>query len=222
MSTRRVVRWDTVNHTSGPICWVGTLDDGEVFVALDLPHDEETGKPLTDLEEDVIEAYGQSWRVPRGGANPVEVGQRHQDESTPDGLTVSADGSLLNWNGVNYVPQVPGPLMAEAQWLERAHANSADKGYGEEYRKGFAAAATWVRFHAEHGPFPHQAEDLHGPRSPHVGEDVPDDTHEAYPTVGDLGLDEQGLTAQQRREVEQMTRDREQMQRLHERGKRIP
>lgn len=41
-------------------------------------------------------------------------------------------------------------LLSEAEWLEKAHANSADKGYSDEYRKGFAAAAGWVRFHAEH------------------------------------------------------------------------
>lgn len=50
--------------------------------------------------------------------------------------------------------QTPTPekdvLLGEAEWLERAHANSADKGYSAEYRKGFAAAAGWVRLHAEH------------------------------------------------------------------------
>ena len=46
-------------------------------------------------------------------------------------------------------------LLSEAEWLEAAHANSIDKGYSVEYRKGFAASAGWVRFHAEH---PHLVE----------------------------------------------------------------
>lgn len=40
-------------------------------------------------------------------------------------------------------------LDHEADWLTRAHANSVDKGFSEEYRRGFLAAAGWVRFHAE-------------------------------------------------------------------------
>jgi hypothetical protein len=46
-------------------------------------------------------------------------------------------------------------LHSEADWLETAHANSADKGYSVEFRKGFAAAARWVRLHAEN---PHLVE----------------------------------------------------------------
>jgi len=40
-------------------------------------------------------------------------------------------------------------LMREAEWLETALANSANKGYNVEFRKGFAAAVGWVRLHAE-------------------------------------------------------------------------
>jgi hypothetical protein len=46
-------------------------------------------------------------------------------------------------------------LTLEADWLERAHANSHDKGFTEEYRRGFAAAAGWVRWHAEHSGVRH-------------------------------------------------------------------
>ena len=42
-------------------------------------------------------------------------------------------------------------LLAEAEWLETAHANSADKGYSWGIREGFRLAAGWVRSHAERG-----------------------------------------------------------------------
>ena len=44
-------------------------------------------------------------------------------------------------------------LMAEAKWLDTAHKNSVNKGYSEEYRKGFKTAAGWVLFHAENTYF---------------------------------------------------------------------
>jgi hypothetical protein len=40
-------------------------------------------------------------------------------------------------------------LRAEAEWLETSHRNSAGRGYSEEYRAGYAAAAGWVRLHAQ-------------------------------------------------------------------------
>ncbi len=40
-------------------------------------------------------------------------------------------------------------LLTEADWLTRAHADSADKRYSAEYRAGFLAAAGWVRFHSQ-------------------------------------------------------------------------
>jgi len=46
-------------------------------------------------------------------------------------------------------------LATEAAWLETAHANSAGRGYSDEYRRGFAAAAGWVRLHAEMDSPPH-------------------------------------------------------------------
>lgn len=39
-------------------------------------------------------------------------------------------------------------LANEAKWLDTAHKNSADKGFADQYRAGFASAAGWVRFHA--------------------------------------------------------------------------
>lgn len=39
-------------------------------------------------------------------------------------------------------------LSEEADWLDTAYANSADKGYSAVFRKGFKTAAGWVRFHA--------------------------------------------------------------------------
>lgn len=42
-------------------------------------------------------------------------------------------------------------LKSEAEWLMTAHANSADKGFSEEFRRGFQCAAGWVAFHARTG-----------------------------------------------------------------------
>jgi len=40
-------------------------------------------------------------------------------------------------------------LAEEHEWLMRAYTNSAGKGYSEQYRDGFKAAAGWVRLHSE-------------------------------------------------------------------------
>jgi hypothetical protein len=58
--------------------------------------------------------------------------------------------SCRMYYGMAFDIVAPMAILSEAKWLTGAHANSEGRGFTNQYRDGFEAAAGWVRFHGQH------------------------------------------------------------------------